>query len=257
MFIHDRKLGNVMTKDRTLINCDMGESFGIFRCGDDEAIMPHIDIANVACGFHAADPVVMRNTVRLAKSHNVKVGAHPSFPDLQGFGRREMKMDRDELAACVVYQVGALKAFLDIEGMPLNHIKPHGALYGAASRDADVANAIADAALHFNVPVLGMANTKHEEVYISRGLSFLAEYYCDLDYNDDGSLIISRHHSKRDVEEAVRGSLGVLSHGKARSMNGIIFPMRADCICVHSDTPGAEELARTVHMAVAEFENVN
>ncbi len=243
-----------MTKSRTLINCDMGESFGIFSCGDDKAIMPHVDLANVACGFHAADPVVMQDTVRLAKTHNVKVGAHPSFPDLQGFGRREMKMHRDELVSCIVYQIGALKAFLDIENMPLNHIKPHGALYGLASRDAEVANAIADAALYFNVPVLGMANTTHEEVYISRGLAFLAEYYCDLDYNDDGSLIISRYHDKRDVEESVRQSLFVLTHGEARSVNGIAFPMRADCICVHSDTPGAEELARSVQTAVAAFE---
>jgi len=246
-----------MTKSRILINCDMGESFGIFSCGDDKAIMPHIDIANVACGFHASDPIVMRDTVRLAKANNVGVGAHPSFPDLQGFGRREMKMHRDELAACIVYQIGALKAFLDIENMPLNHIKPHGALYGAASRDADVAHAVSDAALHFNVPVLGMANTMHEDVYTSRGLAFLAEYYCDLDYDDDGSLIISRHHAKRDIEDAVRQSLVVLSHGQARSISGLAFPMRADCICVHSDTPGAEELARSLRMAVIALEVAN
>ena len=240
---------------RTLINCDMGESFGIFSCGDDKAIMPHIDLANVACGFHAADPMVMHGTVRLAKAHNVKVGAHPSFPDLQGFGRREMKMGRDELAACIVYQIGALKAFLDIEEMPLNHIKPHGALYGAASRDAEVAHAVADAAVHFNVPVLGMANTRHEDVYTARGLPFLAEYYCDLDYNDDGSLIISRLHDRRDIEEAVSRSLAVLTDGKAKSINGAIFPMRADCICLHSDTPGAEALAQSLHTAVAEYES--
>lgn len=242
-------------KRKTLVNCDMGESFSIFHCGDDDAIMPHIDIANVACGFHAADPTVMQKTVRLAKKHNVEVGAHPSFPDLQGFGRREMKMQRDELAACIIYQIGALKAFLDIEGMPLNHIKPHGALYGAASRDAEVANAVSDAAQHFNVPVLGMANTKHEEVYTARGLRFLAEYYCDLDYNDDGSLIISRQHGERDLDEAVKQSIRALEHGKARSINGAEFPMRADCICVHSDTPAAPDLARAIRKAVIAFES--
>ncbi len=117
------------------INCDMGESFGLWRLGDDAAILPFIDVANVACGFHASDPVVMRRTVRMAKEHGVAVGAHPSLPDLQGFGRREMKLEPDELSAAILYQVGALKAFLDAEGMALSHIKPHGALYAMAARE--------------------------------------------------------------------------------------------------------------------------
>src|ERR1700739_4714873 len=119
------------------INCDMGESFGLYCIGDDAAIMPHITIANVACGFHASDPSVMARTVRLAKQHGVKVGAHPSLPDLQGFGRREMKMLPDELVDCIIYQVGALKAFLEGEAMPLNHVKPHGGLYAVAARSEE------------------------------------------------------------------------------------------------------------------------
>ena len=114
------------------INCDMGESFGIYKMGNDAAIMPFVTIANVACGFHASDPTVMAQTVQLAKRHKVKVGAHPSLPDLAGFGRREMKMHPDEITDCIIYQVGALRGFLEREGMPLNHIKPHGALYGMA-----------------------------------------------------------------------------------------------------------------------------
>src|SRR6266478_4958634 len=133
------------------INCDMGESYGLYRMGDDEGMMPHITIANVACGFHGSDPSVMQKTVRLAKKFGVKVGAHPSLPDLQGFGRREMKMEPKELTDCLLYQVGALKAFLDAEGMPLNHIKPHGALYGMAARDEQVAHAICDAAETYGV----------------------------------------------------------------------------------------------------------
>ena len=121
------------------INSDMGEGFGLYRIGDDRALMPFIDAANVACGFHAADPMVMRRTVQLAKEYGVSVGAHPSLPDLQGFGRREMAIGSEELAAAIVYQVGALKAFLDAEGMPLSHIKPHGALYAMAARDERVA----------------------------------------------------------------------------------------------------------------------
>ena len=126
------------------INCDMGEAFGLYRMGDDEALMPLISVANVACGFHASDFNHMRRTVRLAKEQGVKVGAHPSLPDLQGFGRREMKMPRDELANCIIYQVGALKGFLDAEGMALNHLKPHGSLYGMAAREEAVAHAICD-----------------------------------------------------------------------------------------------------------------
>ena len=117
------------------INCDMGEAFGLYRMGDDEALMPLISVANVACGFHASDFNHMRATVRLARRHGVGVGAHPSLPDLQGFGRREMKLSREELANCIIYQIGALKGFLEAESMTLNHIKPHGALYGMAARD--------------------------------------------------------------------------------------------------------------------------
>ena len=125
------------------INCDMGESFGLYKMGDDEGMMPHITIANVACGFHASDPSVMAHTVRLAKQHHVRVGAHPSLPDLQGFGRREMKMRPEELTDSIVYQVGALKGFLQREGMELFHVKPHGSLYGMAARSEEVAKAVA------------------------------------------------------------------------------------------------------------------
>ena len=232
------------------INCDMGEAFGLYRCGDDEGIMPFIIIANVACGFHAADPSLMRRTVRLAKHHGVKVGAHPSFPDLQGFGRREMKMGHDELVACIIYQVGALKAFLDAEGMALNHIKPHGALYGAAIRDPAVGEAIAEAVAVFGVPVLGMAGTNHETVYTGRGLDFVAEYYTDLDYSDEGALIITREHEATDPDVAAKRAVRVASDGIASSINGRDIPMRAACFCIHSDTPTAVPLARAVRTAL-------
>ena len=228
------------------VNCDIGEAYGMWRLGDDAAIMPYISMANVACGFHAGDPVVMRDTVALAKAHDVKVGAHPSYPDLQGFGRRVMAMDPDELTAGLLYQTGALKAFLDAEGMPLTHLKPHGALYGVAARDESVAHAIADAAEVYGVPVLGMAGTKHEEVYTARGLTFLAEYYADLDYDDEGGLIITRKHTAYDPDEAAERVARVLREGVAVSASGREIPMRADLVCVHSDTPGAAELAKAV-----------
>jgi 5-oxoprolinase (ATP-hydrolysing) subunit A len=228
------------------LNCDIGEAYGMWSLGDDAAIMAYLSLANVACGFHAGDPVVMRDTVALAKANDVQVGAHPSYPDLQGFGRRVMDMDADELTAAILYQTGALKAFLEAEGMPLSHLKPHGALYGAAARDRTVAGAIADAALVFEVPVLGMAGTLHETVYTERGLEFWAEYYADLDYDDDGGLIITRKHVAYDPAVAAERVDRVLREGVAVSASGKEIPMRADTVCVHSDTPGAAELAKAV-----------
>jgi UPF0271 protein len=224
----------------------MGEAFGIYDLGADEALMEHVSLANVACGFHAGDPLVMQRTVRSARAHDVRVGAHPSYPDLQGFGRRTMDMDREELAAAIVYQAGALKGFLDAAGMELSHLKPHGALYGAAARDEQVANAVADAAEAFGVPVMGMAGTLHERVYTGRGLAFMAEYYADLDYDDDGGLLITRKHIAYDPADAARRVERVVREGVAVSASGKEIPMRADCVCVHSDTPGAAELARAV-----------
>jgi UPF0271 protein len=237
----------------TLINCDMGESFGLYSIGDDEAMMQLISVANVACGFHASDFNHMRATVRLAKANGVKVGAHPSLPDLQGFGRREMKMPRDELANCMIYQIGALKGFLDAEGMVLNHIKPHGALYGMAARMEEVAHAVADAADVFRVPILGMAGTCHEKVYKARGHSFVAEFYADLYYNDDGGLIITRKHDPVDAQDAAERSLRAIREGRTKSVNGKDVAVGADAICVHSDTPNAVEVARAVGEAVRPY----
>ena len=237
------------------INCDMGEGFGLYRCGDDAGMMPFITLANVACGFHASDPTVMHKTVRLAKQHGVRVGAHPSLPDLQGFGRREMRMDPKELTDCLIYQVGALKAFLDAEGMALNHIKPHGALYGMAARSEEIANAICDAADVFKVPLLGMARTKHEEIYTKRGFKFIPEFYVDLDYDKDGKLIITREHVAWDPDVAAKRTVRAITEKKVKTVDGNDIPMTADCICVHSDTPGAVAVAKAVKEAIKPYLN--
>ena len=232
------------------LNCDIGEAYGMWRLGDDEGIMPHLALANVACGFHAGDPLTIRDTVACAKKHGVRVGAHPGYPDLQGFGRREMEMEPEEITAAVIYQVGALRGFLDAEGLALNHLKPHGALYGRAARDPVVAHAVADAAEVFGLPVLGMAGTNHERVYGEHGLEFVSEYYADLEYDDDGSLVITRHHEAYDPEETVRRTLRAVRDGVAVSRSGREIPMRADTVCIHSDTPGAAELARALDDAL-------
>lgn len=230
----------------TLLNCDMGESFGLWRVGDDAALMPLISVANVACGFHASDFNHMRATVRLAKEHKVAVGAHPSLPDLQGFGRREMRMGREELANCLIYQIGALKGFLQAEGLPLNHLKPHGALYGMAAREEEVAHAVCDAADVFRVPIFGMVGTLHETIYPARGHAFLAEYYADLDYADDGRVVITREHAAVDPEDAAARTARAVRDGLTRSTGGKDVAVRADTICVHSDTPNAVAVARAV-----------
>ena len=234
------------------LNCDMGESFGIYKAGNDEEIMPLIDIANVACGFHASDPNHMRKTVALAKKHGVKVGAHPSFPDLQGFGRREMKMPRQDIKSMIMYQVGALKSFLDEQDMPLNHIKPHGSLYVMAAKDDNMAHAIADAVETFNVPVFGMANTSHEKVYKDeRGLDFIAEFYADLDYDENGKLVIAKgKNAKYDAKIATDRVMRALSEKKVTNTVGKDIDVGCDTICVHSDTPNAVEIIKGIKSAI-------
>ena len=178
-------------KHKALLNVDLGEGYGNLKCGPDDEILPLIDIANVACGFHSGDPIIMQETVRQCKAHNVLVGAHPGLPDLQGFGRREMKLSPEELEAITVYQVGALKGFLDKEGVKLNHVKPHGVLYGMMCRDFEVACAVMKG-IPKGVPVFGLAGTNMEKAAAEVGVDFWAEMYGDVKYSADGMLVIDR-----------------------------------------------------------------
>lgn len=232
------------------INCDMGESFGLYRMGDDEGIMPFITEANVACGFHGSDPNHMRRTVDLAKRFGVRVGAHFSLPDLPGFGRREMQIERDEMANIVLYQIGALKGFLEVAGVKLNHLKPHGALYAMAARQQHIAEAIADIGQHFDVPLFGLANTLHEEVFTARGLEFRAEFFADLDYGDDGRLLVTREHAAVAPSVAAERALRAVREGIVRTTGGNDVPVRAETICVHSDTPDCVAVAQAVNAAL-------
>lgn len=232
------------------INCDMGESFGIYRMGDDEACMPYVTHVNIACGFHASDPNVMWRTVRLAKRHGLKIGAHPGFADREGFGRREIRMNREQTAAIVLYQVGALKGFLEKEGVGLSHFKPHGALFGMAMKDEAMAHGIADAAEAFGVPVIGFANCVQEQVYKERGIPYSCEFYADLDYDDRGWQIITMVHDPVPPAAAADRVLRAITEGKTTSVNGREVSVRADSICVHSDTPGAVAVAEAVFKAV-------
>lgn len=232
------------------INCDVGEGFGIYRLGDDESCMPFITHANIACGFHASDPSIMWQTVLAAGNAGIKVGAHPGIADREGFGRREIMMTRAEVTACVLYQVGALQAFLTFEGIEMSHLKPHGALFGMAQKDEEIANGIADAALALDLPVIAFANCAMSEVFTRRGVPFSCEFYADLDYDDDGRQIITRQHHPVTVEHAVNKVLRAVSNGKAISTNGKEIEVVADSICVHSDTPGAVKIAEAVYGAL-------
>ena len=235
------------------LNADVGESFGVYSLGDDAALLRSVTSANVAVGFHAGDPTVLRATIRTARDCGVAVGAHPSFPDLTGFGRREMKIAREEMANCIIYQVGALKGFLEAEGMPLNHIKPHGSLYGMAARMEEMAHAVCDAADVFKVPLFGMINTMHQKVYTARGHRFVAEYYTDLDYTAEGGLIITREHAAKDPAEAAARSLRAIREGKTQSIAGTDVAVGAETICVHSDTPNALVIASAVRGAISSY----
>jgi UPF0271 protein len=235
---------------RMTINCDMGEGFGLYRLGNDAAMMPLIDLANVACGFHASDPTIMRQTIRLAKQHGVKVGAHPSLPDLQGFGRRAMVVSPAEVTDIVTYQIGALNAFLEAEDIPLNHVKPHGALYGMAARDEKIAAAIADAVRPFGVPILGMASTAHETAYKAKGIELIPEFYADLEYDGDGNLILSRVHDAVDPLKAAARVLRVMRDRAVTTTAGHDIPVKATTVCVHSDTPSAVAIAAELSRAI-------
>ncbi|CZF80695.1 LamB/YcsF family protein [Grimontia celer] len=229
------------------INSDMGEGFGIYKLSDDEALMPYITEANVACGFHASDPNHMKRTVELAKQYGVKVGAHFSLPDLQGFGRRKMHLSQGELHNMIVYQIGALKGFLDMLDMPLNHLKPHGALYGMAASDPDIAETIARIAHHYQVPVFGLSGTCHETIYSAHGAGFTPEFFTDLDYDQDGHLVITQTHDATDPVYAAKRVLKAVEHGKVTANNGQEIPVVAQTICVHSDTPNAVDIAKAVN----------
>ncbi|MEC7764974.1 MAG: 5-oxoprolinase subunit PxpA [Pseudomonadota bacterium] len=232
------------------LNCDMGEGFSNYSFGADEALMGVVDLANVACGFHGSDFMQMDAVVGMAAKAGVRVGAHPSLPDLQGFGRRAMAMTREEVRNSLIYQIGALKGFLEAAGLPLNHIKPHGALYGMALREEHVAEGIADATLIFGVPVMGMPGTRHQEVFERRGCAFLGEFFADLDYDADGNLIITRHHDAVDPELAARRTRRAVIDGILETPSGD-RPIAVDTVCIHSDTPNVVDIAQAVRGVLA------
>ena len=232
------------------VNSDLGEAFGLHSFGNDLRLMEIIDVANVACGFHSGDPDTLAATVEAAAEHGVKVGAHPGLPDLVGFGRREMKLLPSEVENLILYQVGALTASLRKFGLELNHIKPHGSLYGMVSRDAELMTAAAQVALLYGVPFYGLAGTQHEAVCRQLGVPFVRELYVDLNYGPAGELIIQRRPEPTDPQSAAARVRRAMTEGVVEAVDGTLLSLEFDSICVHSDAPNSVAVAAAVRSAL-------
>jgi UPF0271 protein len=233
-------------------NCDMGESFGMYKMGLDEEVIKHITSANIACGFHAGDPNWMRTTVKLAEEHGVAIGAHPSFPDLSGFGRRAMNASALEVKNDVIYQMGALQAFTGAKR--LQHVKPHGAMYNMAVDDQDLATAICEAVLEVDsdIVLLALAGSQWISVAEDLGLRVGREIFADRALNTDGTLVSRSKEGSviHDIQEVVDRSLRMVTEGKAVAISGEVIDVEADSLCLHGDTPGAVDMAQALKQAL-------
>ncbi len=236
------------------LNADLGESFGAWRMGDDAALLQVIGSANIACGFHAGDPVVMRETVRLAVANGVSLGAHPAFPDLQGFGRRVMQLSPKELEATILYQVGALQAMAAAEGGRVSHVKPHGALNNMACADEAMATIVARAvkALDRELILLAPAHSALERAGEAAGLRVAREVFADRSYQPDGQLTPRSQPGAvlHGAQDCVQHVLRMLEAGGIVTTDGQRLSTRIDSICVHGDGPGAVEAARAIRTAL-------
>ncbi|HEX7554331.1 MAG TPA: 5-oxoprolinase subunit PxpA [Geothrix sp.] len=238
------------------LNCDMGESFGAWTMGQDEALLDLVTSANIACGLHAGDPATMLRTVRCAAAKGVALGAHPSLPDLQGFGRRTMGITLDEARGLVLYQVGALAAFAKAAGTRLRHVKPHGALYNMAARDRALADAIAGAVRDFDPALIlvGLSGSELIKAGQEIGLSCASEVFADRGYEPDGSLSPRSAPGAMitDEDAAVARVLRMVLEGRVESRTGVDVGLQAETVCIHGDQPQALAFARRLRWALEE-----
>ena len=230
------------------LNCDMGESFGIYKIGNDQEMMKHVTSISVGCGFHAGDPHVMRETVSLAKKYGVAVGAHPGYPDLIGFGRRKMEISRQEATDYILYQVGALKAFCEAAEIQLQHIKPHGEFYQMLWKNEDLTKGVLEAIQAFKPqPIfLALYNTMPFEMAESMGIRVIGELYGDLDYLPDGTTTIKKVHGKVDIQETVAKVVRMVLEGKVRTTDGGEIEVKGSSICLHGDNPHSPEIVQAI-----------
>jgi 5-oxoprolinase (ATP-hydrolysing) subunit A len=236
------------------LNCDMGESYGAWKMGADAQVMPHISSANIACGFHGGDPATIRKTVRLAIDHGVAIGAHPSLPDLMGFGRRVMKISPQDMYDLLVYQAGAVEGFARAAGSRLHHIKCHGALYNMAANDEALSEAMVRAAKDVGAMLYVLSQSKNYLVSKRMGVPVAGEVFADRGYADDGTLAPRDEPGGmiHDAATAVQRALAMVEQGCVTSVSGKRLTVAADTICLHGDQAGAVEFAKALRKAFAE-----
>jgi UPF0271 protein len=237
------------------LNCDMGESYGAWKMGADAEVMPFITSANIACGFHGGDPATIRKTVRLALDHGVAIGAHPSLPDIQGFGRRVMKISPQEMYDFVVYQAGAVEGFARAAGGKLHHIKCHGALYNMAANDEALSEAMARAVRDLgDVMLYALSKSKSFEIAKKANLRVAGEVFADRGYSDDGTLAPRDKPGGmiEDAQKSVKQALAMVEEGYVTSLSGKRIPVAADTLCLHGDQPGAVAFAKEIRKAFSD-----
>ena len=232
------------------LNADMGESYGRWTLGDDNALMPYLTSANIACGFHGGDPHVMRRTVALALEHGVGIGAHVAFPDLIGFGRRRLAATPEEIRDYVVYQAGALRAFVEAAGGRLQHVKPHGALYTTIVDSPEHAQAVAEAVRAVGAEVILLMPPEVGRAAARAGVPFVPEGYVDLDYDSSGKLVIERVKQLRDPAEMGERAVRLVRDGTVKTVEGRELELQVQSICVHGDAPNAPQIASAIREAL-------
>ena len=243
---------------RVDLNCDLGESFGNYKLGMDDKVIPMITSANVACGYHASDPVVMNQTISMAREHGIQVGAHPGFPDLMGFGRRNMNVSPAEAKAYTLYQLGALDAFCKVNGLTLQHVKPHGAMYNMAAKDYKLATAICEAIYEFDKNLIVLALSGGELVRAGKdmGLRTALEVFADRAYEEDGSLVERRKEGAMITDEniAIERVVRMIKEQKVTTITGKDISIQADSVCVHGDGAKALEFVQKIRKRLMEEE---
>lgn len=240
------------------INCDMGESYGRYPLGNDAAVMPFISSCNIACGFHGGDPLVIQRTIKGARSHGLAIGAHPSYPDLQGFGRRSMKIAREELAALISYQVSAIKGMVEQTGGRLHHVKPHGALYNDIARDESLSQMVIEVvgSIDEDIYLVGLAGSVTASIAESKQTRFIGEFFADRNYENNGQLV-SRNKENAVLHEPSAIAARVLHFcetGEVISVEGKKLQLSADTICLHGDHQNAVASARAIHETLSQVQ---